>query len=176
MDGHAPHELRAAEGPSHPGRQDERAQCIPAVRPPRVTETTAKRVADHKDEDGRNGAEHQPGGDGGAQRVEHSAAIALPDLANHRSTYPPAGPNVMVYVSEVDSDDGSVTVAVQLPDASSDASMPEAPPALSLPLGHDTAMVRYVSPAHTTEITMAPLPVNPNWLEASIGGSRYPCS
>ncbi len=141
-----------------------------------MTETTAKRVADHKDEDGRDGAEHQPGGDRGAQRVEHSAAIAPPDSPTHRSTYPPAGPNVMVYVSEVDSDDGSVTVAVQLPDASSDACMPEAPPALSLPLGHDTAMVRYVSPPHTTEITMAPLPVNPNWFEASIGGARYPCS
>ena len=85
MDRNAPHELRAAEGPGHPGRDDQRAQCIPAVRPPRVTKTTLERVADHQDEDDWDSAEHQPGGGRSAQRVEQSAARpTLPDRPIHR--------------------------------------------------------------------------------------------
>ena len=52
----------------------------------------------------------------------------------------------MVYVSEVVSDAGSLTVARQLPLASgSDAAMADVPPTLWLPLGQLTSMVRYVS-------------------------------
>jgi hypothetical protein len=80
---------------------------------------------------------------------------------------------VMVYVNDVDSDVGSLTVARQFPLASgSDAAMAEVPPTLWSPLGQLTSMVRYVLPDHTTETSMAPLPVNPNWFEGWSGGLR----
>jgi hypothetical protein len=64
-------------------------------------------------------------------------------------------------------------VAKQLPLASgSDAAMAEVPPTLWSPLGQLTSMVRYVLPDHTTEICMAPLPVNPNWFDDWSGGLR----
>jgi len=67
---------------------------------------------------------------------------------------------VMVYVNDVDSDVGSLTVARQLPLASgSDAAMAEVPPTFWSPLGQLIAMVRYVSPDQTTEISIAPVPV-----------------
>ena len=79
----------------------------------------------------------------------------------------------IVYVSDVDSDAGSLTVARQLPDASgSVAAMAEVPPTFWLPFGQLTSMVRYVSPDHTTEIRMEPVPVKPNWFEVWVGGSR----
>ena len=50
---------------------------------------------------------------------------------------------MIVYVSAVDSDVGSLTVARQLPLASgSDAAMAEVPPTLWLPFGQLTSMVR----------------------------------
>jgi hypothetical protein len=80
---------------------------------------------------------------------------------------------VMVYVNEVDSDVGSLTVARQLPLASgSDAAMADVPPTLWSPLGQLTSMVRYVFPDQTTETSIAPAPVNPNWFEGWSGGLR----
>jgi hypothetical protein len=83
---------------------------------------------------------------------------------------------VIVYVSAADSDAGSLTVARQLPLASgSDASMADDPPTLWLPLGQFTSIVRYVSPDHVTETSMAPVPVKPKLLERCCGGSMTPC-
>ena len=49
----------------------------------------------------------------------------------------------MVYVKDVDSDEGSLTVARQLPLASgSDAAMADVPPTLCPPFGQLTSMVR----------------------------------
>ena len=80
---------------------------------------------------------------------------------------------VMVYVNDVDSDVGSLTVARQLPLASgSDAAMADVPPTLWSPLGQLTSMVRYVFPDQTTEISIAPVPVNPNWFDGWSGGLR----
>ena len=80
---------------------------------------------------------------------------------------------VMVYVNDVDSEVGSLTVAMQFPLASgSDAAMAEVPPTLWPPLGQLTSMVRYVLPDQTTEISIAPLPVNPNWFDDWSGGLR----
>ena len=79
----------------------------------------------------------------------------------------------MVYVNDVDSDVGSLTVARQLPLASgSDAAMAEVPPTFWSPLGQLTSIVRYVFPDQTTEISIAPAPVNPNWFDAWSGGLR----
>ena len=50
--------------------------------------------------------------------------------------------------------------------------MADVPPTLWLPLGQLTSMVRYVSPDHSTEISMAPVPVNPYSFEVCSGGSR----
>ena len=79
----------------------------------------------------------------------------------------------MVYVSDVDSDVGSLTVARQLPLASgSDAAMADVPPTLWSPLGQLTSIVRYVFPDQTTETSIAPAPVNPNWFDDWSGGLR----
>jgi hypothetical protein len=79
----------------------------------------------------------------------------------------------IVYVSEVVSDEGSVTVARQLPLASgNDAAIAAVPPTLCPPFGQLTCMVRYVFPDQTTEISIAPAPVKPNLLEGSVGGLR----
>ncbi len=98
-------------------------------------------------------------------------------MANARGRgYPPAGPIVIVYVSAVDSDVGSLTVARQLPLASaSDAAMADVPPTLWLPFGQLTSIVRYVAPDHVTETSMAPVPVKPKLLERCCGGSMTPC-
>ena len=50
--------------------------------------------------------------------------------------------------------------------------MAEVPPTFWLPFAQLTSMVRYVSPDHTTEISMAPVPVNPYWFDVCTGGSR----
>ena len=68
----------------------------------------------------------------------------------------------MVYVKEADSDVGSLTVARQFPLASgSDAAIAAVPPTLWVPLAQLTVMVRYVEPDQSTEISIAPVPVNP---------------
>src|SRR3984957_5058728 len=78
---------------------------------------------------------------------------------------------VMVYVNDVDSDVGSLTVARQLPLASgSDAAMAEVPPTLWLPLGQLTSIVRQVALDQTTGPPVAPAPVNPKELERCCGG------
>lgn len=88
---------------------------------------------------------------------------------------PPAGPIVIVYVSDVDSVAGSLTVARQFPLASgNDASMAEEPPTFWPPLGQLTCMVKYVGPDQTTEICIAPVPVKPTLLERWAGGSMTP--
>ena len=87
--------------------------------------------------------------------------------------YPPAGPMEMVYVSELDSEAGSLTVARQLPLASGrDAAMADVPPTLWSPLGQLTSMVRYVVPDQTTETSIAPLPVKPYLFDDWSGGLR----
>jgi hypothetical protein len=79
----------------------------------------------------------------------------------------------MVKVSAVDSDDGSLTVARQLPAASgSVACMADVPPTDWLPFGQLTTIVRYVLPDHTTETCVAPEPVKAKACEVCSGGSR----
>jgi len=79
----------------------------------------------------------------------------------------------MVYVSDVVSDVGSLTVARQLPLAlGSDAAIAPVPPTLWSPLGQLTSMVRYVFPDQTTETSMAPAPVNPYLFDGWSGGLR----
>ncbi len=79
----------------------------------------------------------------------------------------------MVYVSDVASEVGSVTVARQLPlAAGKDAAMADVPPTLWFPLGQLTSMVRYVLPDQTTETSMAPVPVKPYLFDGWSGGSR----
>ena len=84
----------------------------------------------------------------------------------------------MVKVSATDSEEGSVTVAMQEPAAlGSVAAMAEVPPTVWLALGHDTTMVRYVAPDQTTEISMAPPdPVKAYPSDLVPGGSRTPGS
>jgi hypothetical protein len=78
-------------------------------------------------------------------------------------------------VSATDSEAGSVTVARHEPAASgSVAAIAEVPPTLWLEPGHVTTIVRYVGPDHTTDISMAPVPVNANTPDVFPGGSSRP--
>jgi hypothetical protein len=78
-------------------------------------------------------------------------------------------------VSATDSEAGSVTVARHDPAASgSVAAIAEVPPTLWLEPGHATTIVRYVGPDHTTDTSMAPVPVNANTPDVFRGGSSRP--
>jgi hypothetical protein len=50
--------------------------------------------------------------------------------------------------------------------------MADVPPTLWFPLGQLTSIVRYVFPDQTTETSIAPAPVNPNWFDDWSGGLR----
>ena len=81
----------------------------------------------------------------------------------------------MVYVKGVDSEAGSLTVAMQLPLASgSVVCIAEVPPADWLPLGQLASSVKYVDPDHSTEMVVGPIPVKAKPLERCPGGLRIP--
>jgi hypothetical protein len=84
----------------------------------------------------------------------------------------------MVNVSETDSEDGSVTVAMHEPVAVGNvAAIAEVPPTLWLASAHDTTMVRYVAPDQTTDTSIAPPdPVKAYPRDLVPGGSRTPGS
>ena len=119
----------------------------------------AEGIADHDDEHGRDGGEGEQGGDARAPTTSRIAAEA----PGCRRVYPPAGPIVMVYVSEVDSDDGSRHRGQAVPAGVGQRRRHGGRPAdaLARRSGQLTSMVRYVVPDHTTEISIAPAPGEP---------------